>query len=105
MLELGYTPKDLADFGNFHFGIVANGLGFTLESSIVGAGAYQVFEQESGSRTQFYLAAMPYFLSSYGYLLPDSWTAYGIRNGLTAGDNQGDSLSIMEGWNYAKENY
>jgi len=35
-----YSSDLLQEFGNYHFGIVANGFGFGLEHSMAGAGAY-----------------------------------------------------------------
>ena len=33
----------LRDFGNFHFGMVANAFGFNLETSLYGGGAYKFY--------------------------------------------------------------
>jgi hypothetical protein len=40
-----------------------------------------------------------------GYLLPDSISRAMTRNGFTWGDNTGDALNIMRGWDYANDNY
>jgi hypothetical protein len=39
-------------------------------------------------------------LTSGGYLLPDSVTRNMTNSGFTWGDNPGDSINIMNGWDY-----
>ena len=48
-IKRGFFTSDLLqEFGNYHFGIVAHEVGFSLEQSMAGAGAYQVFIQGGG---------------------------------------------------------
>lgn len=89
----------LQEFGNFHFGIVANAFGFGLEQSMAGAGAYQVLFQGGGSRMA--LPATSY-LGAYGGLIPNSFSAYITNQGFSWADNPGDARLIMQGWNYAE---
>ena len=97
-LGSGIISRSLLDeFGNFHFGAVANAYGFRLPTTLVGAGGYQVFFQEGGSFGDFFTGGMT-----------AAKAIYNIRaitnNGFTWGDNPGDSIAIMQGWDYA-ENY
>ena len=105
LIDAGISSARLDEFGNVHFGIVANAHGFNLEGSMYGAGAYQVLRQGGGNPS--HLAAATALLSHThgGYSLPDSISRTITRAGFTWGDNVGDSINIMNGWDYAQQNY
>ncbi|TLS73581.1 hypothetical protein FE236_13050 [Mariprofundus erugo] len=104
-LAMKYGQAFLADFGNWHFGVVAHAHGFNLETSLYGAGVYQVFKQGGGNPADLAVANAWMFNSYGGALIPDSITRAVIRAGFSWGDNPGDSISIMNGWDYYNENY
>jgi hypothetical protein len=43
--------------------------------------------------------------SAGGYLLPDAYSRYVTNNGFTWGDNPGDAINIMNGWDHAETVY
>ena len=90
----------LDEFGNFHFGVVAHAYGFNLETSMYGAGAFQVWRQGKGSRAGHAAATIVMMHSAFGYTLPDSLTRSITLGGFTWGDNVGDAINIMNGWDY-----
>jgi hypothetical protein len=101
----GFDSELLDEFGNVHFGMVARAQGFNLEGSMYGAGAYQVLVQGGGNPVEFAYATNYLTVTAGGYLLPDSITRSMTRNGFGWGDNPGDALNIMKGWDYARKNY
>jgi hypothetical protein len=44
-------------------------------------------------------------MSKGGYRLADSYSRAITRAGFTWGDNVGDSINIMNGWDYGEKNY
>lgn len=100
-----FDPARLDEFGNFHFGIMANAHGFNLEASLYGAGAYQSLVQGGGNLGHLYIATRVLSSTAGGYLLPDSISRAATRAGFTWGDNPGDSQNIMNGWDYGQKNY
>ena len=93
-----FTSNLLQEFGNYHFGIVAHEIGFSLEQSMAGAGAYQVFFQEGGDSISL-LPAM--ILGTFSFVIPNSYSSYVTYQGFSWGDNAGDAIDIMQGWKYA----
>ena len=91
-------PALREEFGNVHFGIVAAAWGFDLSTSLWGAGLYQVFGQEGGSLWHFMNAPAPIITSNEG-------AAFWTRMGFTWGDNPGDAVNIMHGWQYYDKHY
>ncbi|MCE9793116.1 polymorphic toxin type 44 domain-containing protein [Shewanella indica] len=101
----GIDAARLDEFGNVHFGIVANAFGFNLEGSMYGAGAYQVLVQGGGNAADLAVATRMLKSSAGGYLLPDAYSRYVTNNGFTWGDNPGDAINIMNGWDHAETVY
>ena len=102
--DAGINKKLLDEFGNFHFGMVANAFGFGLEAAMYGAGAYQV-KQGGGSKTDFITATNLMTRTAGGLMLWDGGARAVTRGGFTWGDNPGDSINIMNGWDYAQNNF
>ena len=98
--DLGFDSKLLDDFGNWHFGVVAAAHGFNLEGSMYGAGWYQVMKQGRGNKDDLATATIILQATAGGYSLPDSVARQWTRSGFTWGDNPGDSINIMNGWDY-----
>jgi len=93
-----FTSDLLQEFGNYHFGIVAHEIGFSLEQSMAGAGAYQVFFQGGGDK----ISLLPsIILGTFSFVIPNSYSSYITNNGFSWGDNAGDAIDIMQGWKYA----
>lgn len=70
-----------------------------------GGGAYQVNKQGGGNPAD-YEAATAWMIVSYGgALIPDSITRQVTRGGFTWGDNSGDAINVMNGWDYYDANY
>jgi hypothetical protein len=92
--EIGSARLD--EFGNVHFGIVAAAHGFDLATSLFGAGTYQVFRQSGGSLWDW---------GNAPFLASNDQARFYTRMGWTWGDNPGDSLNIMKGWDYHDANY
>ncbi|MEJ2622217.1 MAG: polymorphic toxin type 44 domain-containing protein [Candidatus Thiodiazotropha sp.] len=105
LIKAEFDPKLLDEFGNVHFGMVANAFGFNLEGSMYGAGLYQVTKQGGGNRVELIEATSLMNGTAGGYLLPDDYSRSITRNGFSWGDNKGDALNIMRGWDFAKDNY
>ncbi len=103
--DAGISSARLDEFGNVHFGIVAKAHGFNLEGSMYGAGAYQVLKQGGGNPADFAAATVLLYKTNGGYSLPDSISRSMTRSGFTWGDNPGDSMNIMNGWDYAEQQY
>jgi len=98
-VALGLYSNDLLqEFGNYHFGIVANAFGFGLETSMAGAGLYQVLMQGGGSTSG---ALGAYYMYMLGPIIPDSVSISITNLGFSWGDNPGDAQAIMQGWNDA----
>jgi len=103
VLSAKVSDKERDDFGNFHFGMVARMFGFNLITSLYGAGSYQTYRQEGGNLVG-QLGASPWWAFSLGgILMPDELTRRLTKSGFTWGDNEGDSLRIMEGWDFADQ--
>nr|KJZ10481.1 hypothetical protein TW77_07280 [Pseudoalteromonas rubra] len=100
LTDYDFSPELLDDFGNFHFGVVAAAYGFNLEGSMFGAGANQVLRQGGGTPRQLHLAIPILAYSGGGYLLPDFVSRTATNFGFSWGDNPGDSINIMNGWDY-----
>jgi hypothetical protein len=100
LIAFGFDPKLLDDFGNYHFGVVAAAVGFNLEWSLYGAGVYQVLRQGGGNMSDLRAATNLLRLTGGGYLLPDLVTRNMTNSGFTWGDNPGDSINIMNGWDF-----
>lgn len=96
----GHDPALLDNFGNFHFGIVAAAYGFNLESAMYGAGHYQITQQGGGNLGHFVSATNIMIYTGGGYMFPDSFSRYMASKGFTWGDNPGDSINLMKGWDY-----
>jgi hypothetical protein len=105
LIDARISSDRLDEFGNVHFGIVANAHGFNLEGSMYGAGAYQVLRQGGGNPSHLGAATTLLSRTNGGYTLPDSISRAITRAGFTWGDNVGDSVNIMNGWDYAQQNY
>jgi hypothetical protein len=99
-LKKQFPAADLDAFGNFHFGVVARAQGFGLETAMSGAGAYQSLVQGGGSKIAWYLGSKLVDLTAFGALLPNSVARAITKSGFTWGDNPGDSINIMNGWDY-----
>ena len=95
----------MEDFGNWHFGVVANAFGFNLETTLYGSGSYQVLKLRSSSPFQFYAETNLWLSTGAGVLLPDSISRSLTYAGFTRGDGNGDQIQVMTGWNYANTNY
>lgn len=67
-----------------------------LATTLLGAGFYQAFRQEGGSKFEL-LFSTP-FASNDMARLRTQW-------GFEWGDNPGGSLNIMKGWDYYDSNY
>ena len=93
-----YSSNLLQEFGNYHFGIVANSFGFGLEISMSGAGFYQVVRQGGGNS---YDLPSSIAMGVLGGLISDKYTNFITNQNYSWADNQGDAKSIMQGWNYA----
>jgi hypothetical protein len=109
----GVPPKIKDSFGNFNFGAVAAAKGFTLQESLLGAGAYQVLVQGGGSFTDLAISttemAMSAVLADLPSIVPmgsifssNQSMLRQIQAGNTFGDNPGDSENIAKGWCYEK---
>lgn len=96
LIAAGISPARLDEFGNVHFGIVAAAHGFNLATSLFGAGSYQVFFQRGGSVWGWGNAPL---------LASNDQARFYTRMGWNWGDNPGDSLNIMKGWDYYDKNY
>jgi hypothetical protein len=93
-----FTSDLVQEFGNYHFGIVAHEVGFSLEQSMAGAGAYQVFFQGGGDKISLLPAII---LGTFSFVIPNSYSGYITNQGFSWGDNSGDAKAIMQGWKYA----
>jgi len=100
LLGLGISKSDLDDFGNWHFGVVAGAQGFGLAASMYGAGAYQVLKQGGGNSLEFAAATNLMAVTFGGAALPNSQARNLTRGGFSWGDNPGDAINIMNGWDY-----
>lgn len=87
----------LQEFGNFHFGAMAAEHGFSLTTSLFGAGTYQTFFQNDTFSTGIKNGWMPEAI-----LLPDSAALFLTNKGYRWGDNPGDSKAISSGWTTRK---
>jgi hypothetical protein len=94
--QAGFAPTLLDNFGNAHFGIVAQANGWSLAESLSGAGVHQSFFQGGGSKVDAILGGL-----TNPFLLSDDAARMLTRNGFGWGDNPGDSLNIMEGYDAA----
>jgi len=98
LLDSGlFTTKQLDEFGNFHFGMVAAAYGFSLNASVTGAGANQAFRQGGGSM----LEATVSLISGAFSPVRATQVRREVMSGWTYGDNKGDSFHIMRGWDYS----
>ena len=63
--------------------------------------------KKRGGGDRWGFARASYLMVSYGggYLLPDSVTRSMTVNGFGWGDNPGDALNIMKGWDHADAYY
>ncbi|MBP7064884.1 polymorphic toxin type 44 domain-containing protein [Ferrovibrio sp.] len=86
----------LQDFGNYHFGYVANAHGLSLGTALAGAGMAQAFLQSGGDRGEALLGF------SVGHSSRDNAEAW-TRNGFKWGDNPGDADAVMRGWRDAEK--
>ena len=98
--RLNIDKNILQRFGNFHFGLVAAAQGFSLEQSLYGAGFYQVVRQGGGSKINLSLSTHLMLFTHGGSYMPNSITRVITNSGLTWGDNEGDSIDIMQGWDH-----
>lgn len=105
LVSAGISSTRLDEFGNFHFGVVANGFGFSLSRSMYGAGLYQAIIQGGGDRDSSYLATLLMASTLGGKTLPDNITKALTNNDFNWGDNPGDALQIQSGWIYAQQNF
>lgn len=96
LIAAEFSPARLDEFGNVHFGIVAAAHGFILSTTLFSVGTYQVFRQPGGSLWGWGNAP---FLGS------DNQARFYTRMRWTSGDNPGDSINIMKGWDYYDSNY
>lgn len=96
LIAAEFSPARLDEFGNVHFGIVAAAHGFSLSTTLFGAGTYQVFRQPGGSLWDW---------GNAPFLAFDNQARFYTRMGWTWGDNPGDSINIMKGWDYYDSNY
>lgn len=95
-----FSSELLDDFGNWHFGVIAAAYGFNLESALYGAAAYQVLVQGQGNSADFTKATIIMRTTAMGLVLPDAISRGATEAGFTWGDNPGDSLNIMDGWEF-----
>lgn len=100
LIDAGFSTSLLDEFGSMHFGIVSAAHRFKLSHTLGGAGFYQVHFQNGGSAAN---------LSSVANMNPWGWTnvqaqSYTLSGGKW-GDNPGDSLNIMNGWDYFHDYY
>ena len=93
-----FSATLLDEFGNVHFGLVANAFGFNLATALTGAGAYQVLFQGSGSPSG--LVSLPHPL-----ITPDALARSYTEAGSSWGDNPGDAMAIMRGYDYYEHHY
>ena len=118
---VGKNSNLAQEFGNFHFGLIAASRGLGLYFATLGAGAYQVFKQGGGSAAALHSAVLGSDLESHAFsglalVFPkvgkythaalqltgsNSRARQVIHNSCNAmGDNPGDALDIMRGWNF-----
>jgi len=96
----------LQEFGNFHFGSAAHAFGFTLGTSIAGAGTVQTLVQghsdsaRLGRRLNFGVSALLGQTTLVGplFFLNDSAAAFAGRNGMHFGDYADDIGPIISGY-------
>jgi RHS repeat-associated protein len=96
-LQSRINSTHLDDFGNVHFGMVANAFGFDLTTSLYGAGTYQTWEQGGGDIVEWGVAS----LVMVGHItgnIDDNYAREITNDRFGWGDNPGDSLNIMQGW-------
>lgn len=98
--DLNIDPSILDDFGNFHFGIVSAAKGFNLEGSMYGAGLNQVMRQGGGNPGDLMIATKILSQTLGGYVLPDIVSRKMTNAGFTWGDNVGDAINVMIGWDF-----
>jgi len=96
LLKNQFDSSLLDEFGNFHFGMVAAAQGFSLNSTVSGAGAYQAFIQTGGNKFDSFIS----ITSSFAIGQDTSRVRREIMSGFSFGDNPGDSFNIMLGWDY-----
>lgn len=97
LLDSGlFTSKELDEFGNFHFGIVAAAYGFSLNAAVTGAGANQAFRQGGGNK----LEAAVSLVSGAFTPIRASQVRREVLSNWTFGDNKNDPFHIMRGWDY-----
>jgi hypothetical protein len=103
--DAGIASKLLDEFGNFHFGVVALAQSYNLSQSMYGAGFYQVISQGGGSRFESGVATWVMSTSFGGGTIPNDWARGLTNSGFGWGDNPGDAVNIMNGWDYARQNF
>jgi hypothetical protein len=94
--DLDISSELLDEFGNFHFGIVAAAFGFSLNSSVSGAGINQFLRQGGGNPLEGLVA----LTSSWAIRPGASRVRREVLSGFTFGDNVGDPVPVMYGWDY-----
>ncbi|WP_428309768.1 FG-GAP-like repeat-containing protein [Hydrocarboniphaga sp.] len=95
----GLNADLLQEFGNFHFGVVANAFGFSAYVAMTGAGMYQVFFQAGGSG----ISLASHILSApFTPIVDVDYLQYQVDAGATFGDLPGDSAAVLSGWRYAE---
>jgi hypothetical protein len=95
----GFSDRSLlAEFGNFHFGLVAHAAGFPLGITIAGAGTYQVFFQHHDiSNVLNFAGSTLIFGLPYALCNAFAATMYGSF-GVRFGDNVDDTPAIVSGY-------
>ena len=91
----------LQEFGNVHFGIVAQACPgvVSLTFALSGGGYYQAFHQGGRSPSQVGIGIM-------GNGIGNNYVARNLTNaGFSWGDNPGYSKNILWGWDYGKAAY
>jgi RHS repeat-associated protein len=100
--------KLLAEFGNFHFGLVAHAFGFSEGTTIFGAGTYQTFVQghTPGNRLRGDLNfAGSAALVGGAFFISDKIATFEAGLGMRFGDYQEDTSDIISGYQYYGEHY
>ena len=105
LINAEFSSGLLDEFGNVHFGIVAAAFGWNLGQTLSGAGLYQSVVQGGGSTSHAIGAAILVHQTGAGLLLPNSVARGLTEAGFTWGDNPGDSLNILKGWDFYANNY
>jgi hypothetical protein len=102
----GFSDRTLLDeFGNWHFGVVAEAFGLTLSNAVLGAGVYQqIFQGFNGSVWAYIDSGINEVWSHAASQIPgfntnESVADNAVRNlGVRFGDNRGDSVAIADGY-------